>query len=163
VRADPLEEQILAACVTRLAQLAQVVDEPWYAPRFVERIYRSLDEVNEFPGYLVFDAPEESGAELQTLDTPDSTVIASMGITVVAYGLGSDAVPTNRVLIRLLADAERALCAPDLLAAMPFPDNQLDIQNTRRVLDHQTEAGPPWRSLRSHLYRVRYIYTRGYP
>jgi hypothetical protein len=160
---EPLEEQILAACVGRLQTLDRVVAEPWYRPRFVARTYRPLDAVTELPGYLVLRAPEESGAELQTIDYPDSAVIATMGVEVLAYGNGSDAEPTDRVLLRLLAQAERALCAPGLLGSGPSPENLLDVQNTRRVLDHETEVGPPWRSLMSHLYRVRYFYTRGAP
>jgi hypothetical protein len=39
----------------------------------------------------------------------------------------------------------------------------VNIQNTRRVLDHEMEIGAPWRSLMSHLYRVEYYYTRGEP
>ena len=160
---EPLEEQILAACVARLLAMDQVVAQPWYRPRFVDRMYRPLDAVNELPGYLVLRAPEESGMDLQTLDYPGSTVIAAMGVEVMAYGNGSDAEPTDRVLIRLLAQAERALCAPGLLGNGASAENQLDVQNTRRVLDHETEVGPPWRSLMSHLYRVRFLYTRGQP
>ena len=89
-QAEPIEEQILEACVRRLAGLEAAVSEPWYVPRFVARIYRPLDAVNELPGYLVLRAPEESGAELQTLDYPGSAVIASMGVEVLAYGQGSD-------------------------------------------------------------------------
>jgi hypothetical protein len=153
----------MSACVARLADLRSVVPECWYLPRFVDRIYRPLDAVNEMPGYLVLRAPEESGTDLQTLDYPDSAVIASMGLEVLAYGQGSDAIPTDRVLIRLLAQAERALCGPGLFGPGPTPENQIDVQNTRRVLDHETEVGPPYRSLMSHLYRVRYFYTRGEP
>jgi hypothetical protein len=156
---EPIEEQILAACVARLKRLETVVMEPWYRPRFVDRMYRPLDAISELPGYLILRAPEESGAELQTIDYPGSTLIATMGVEVLAYGNGSDAEPTDRVLLRLLAQAERALCAPGLFA----PEHQLDVQNTRRVLDHETEIGPPWRSLMSHLYRMRFLYTRGEP
>jgi len=163
MRAEPIEEQILAACVARLAALETVIDQPWYRPRFVDRAYRPLDAVHELPGYLVLRAPEESGAELQTIDVPGSTVIAMMGVELLAYGQGSDAEPTDRVLLRLLADAERALCAPGLFGPGPSPENQIDLQNTRRVLDHETEVGPPYRSLMSHLYRIRYLYTRGDP
>jgi hypothetical protein len=158
-RPEPMDEQILAAMHARLAALDQVIAQPWYRPRFVHRTYVPLDAVNDFPGYLVELAPEESGAELQTLDVPGSTVIALMGVALMAYGQGSEAEPTHRVLLRLLADGERALCAPGLLA----PESQIDVQNTRRVLEHETEVGPPWRSLMSHLYRVRYVYTRGAP
>ena len=159
---EPREEQILAAMYDRLAHLGQVVATPWYEPRFVARVYRSLDAVNELPGYIVLRAPEESGTELQTLDYPGSTMIATMGVEIMAYANGSEAEPTDRVLIRLLAQAERALCAPGLLGN-GIPENQVDVQNTRRVLDHETEVGPPWRSLMSHLYRVQYLYTRGDP
>jgi hypothetical protein len=162
-RPEPMDEQILAAMHARLAALDQVVAQPWYRPRFVDRTYRPLDAVNDFPGYLVELAPEESGAELQTLDVPGSTVIALMGVSLMAYGQGSEADPTHRVLLRLLADGERALCAPGLLGNGANPENQIDVQNTRRVLEHETEVGPPWRSLMSHLYRVRYLYTRGAP
>jgi hypothetical protein len=160
---EPLEEQILAACVVRLQTLDRVVAEPWYRPRFVARTYRPLDAVTELPGYLVLRAPEESGAELQTIDAPGSTVIATMGVELLAYGQGSDAEPTDRVLMRLLAQAERALCAPGLLGPGAMPAAQVDVQNTRRVLDHEVEVGAPWRSLISHLYRVQYLYTRGAP
>ena len=159
--AEPIEEQILAACVARLTALPQYVTQPWYVPRFVERTYRPLDAVNELPGYLVLRAPEESGAELQTIEDPDATVIASMGIELLAYGAGSGVEPTDRVLIRLLAQAERALLAPPLLG--PDPEPWLELHNTRRVLDHEMEVGTPWRSLMSHLYRARYFYTRGEP
>jgi len=160
---EPIEEQILAACVGRLADIRSVVPQFWYLPRWVDRIYKPLDEVNELPGYLVLRAPEESGTDLQTIDYPGSAVIASMGMEVLAYGQGSDAIPTDRVLIRLLAQAERALCAPGLFGTAPSPENQIEVQNTRRVLDHETEVGAPYRSLMSHLYRVRYFYTRGEP
>ena len=160
---EPIEEQILAACVVRLATLATVVPKPWYAPRFVARIYRPLDAVNELPGYLVLRAPEESGMELQTLDYPGSAVIASMGVEVLAYGQGTESEPTDRVLIRLLAQAERALCAPGLLGPTWTRRTKSSSQNTRRVLDHETEVGAPYRSLMSHLYRIRYLYTRGEP
>jgi hypothetical protein len=166
VIAEPLEEQILTACVARLAALDQFVAQPWYRPRFVARTYKPLDAVNELPGYLIMRAPEESGAEVRTLDYPGASVLATMGIEVMAYGNGSDAEPTDRVLIRLLAQAERALCAPGLLTASgngEMPEWQVNIQNTRRVLDHETEIGAPWRSLMSHLYRVEYYYTRGEP
>ena len=49
-QAEPIEEQILAACVARLATLDAVVAEPWYRPRFVARMYRPLDSVNDLPG-----------------------------------------------------------------------------------------------------------------
>lgn len=159
VREEPLEEQLLQACTDRLANLAMVVPEPWYLPKFVSRTYRALDAVNELPGYLVLRAPEESGAELETIDDPGATVIATMGVEILAYGQGSDLEPADRVLLRLLADAERALCASGWLGA----GNWVDVQNTRRVLAHETELGAPWRSLMSHLYRVRYVYTRGEP
>lgn len=162
-RTEPIEEQILAACVARLAALETVMDHPWYRPRFVDRAYRPLDAVSELPGYLILRAPEESGMELQTIDYPGSAVMAAMGVEVLAYGQGSDAEPTDRVLLRLLADAERALCAPGLFGPDVDPENQIELQNTRRVLDHETEVGPPYRSLMSHLYRVRYLYTRGEP
>jgi len=151
------------ACVTRLTDLTAIVPEYWYAPRFVTRIYAPLDDVNELPGYLVELRPEESGTDLQTIDYPDSRVIASMGLAVLAYGQGSDSLPTNRVLIRLLAQAERALCAPGVFGPGIAPENQIELQNTRRVLDHETDVGPPYRSLMSHLYRVRYLYSRGAP
>jgi len=160
---EPIEEQILMACVARLADVANIIPECWYAPRFVARAYRPLDAVTELPGYLVLRAPEESGADLQTIDYPDSRVIASMGLEVLAYGQGSDSLPTDRVLIRLLAQAERALCAPGLFGPDAAPEDQIHVQNTRRVLDHETEIGPPHRSLMSHLYRVRFFYSRGEP
>ena len=160
-RTEPIEEQVLAAMVARLAQLPAYVAEPWYVPRWVDRIYRPLDAVNELPGYLVLRAPEESSAELQTIDYPGADVIASMGIELLAYGAGSAAEPTDRVLIRLLAQAEQALLQPVLLGACADP--WLEIHNTRRVLDHEMEVGAPWRSLMSHLYRVRFFYTRGNP
>jgi len=151
------------ACVARLTDLAAVVPDYWYTPRFVTRIYRPLDSVTELPGYLVLRAADESGADLQTIDYPGSQIIASMGLEVLAYGQGSDTLPTDRVLIRLLAQAERALCAPGLFGPEAAPENQIEVQNTRRVLDHETEVGPPHRSLMSHLYRVRYFYSRGAP
>lgn len=160
---EPIEEQILTACVARLAAIPTVLPDAWYPPRFVSRTYKPLDAVNELPGYLVMRAPEESGAELQTLDYPGSAVIAAMGVEILAYGAGSDVLPTDTVLIRLLAQAERALCAPDLFGPAAAPENAIDLQNTRRVLDHETEVGPPYRSLMSHLYRIRYLYTRGEP
>jgi hypothetical protein len=161
--AEPLEEQILAACVERLAHPTPASAAwTWYTPRFVDRLYKPLDAVNEFPGYIVLRAPEESGAELQTIDYAGSTVIASMGVEVLAYANGSEAEPTDRVLIRLLAQAEMALCAAGLLGETTR-EEQIDVQNTRRVLDHETEIGAPWRSLMSHLYRIRYLYTRGAP
>src|SRR4030095_14686820 len=158
-RPEPMDEQILAGMHARFAPRDRVLAQPWSRPRFVDRTYRPLDAVNDFPGYLVELAPEESGAELQTLDVPGSTVIALMGVSLMAYGQGSEADPTHRVLLRLLADGERALCAPGLLA----PESQLDVQNTRRVLEHENAVCPPWRSLMRHLYRVRYFYTRGAP
>jgi hypothetical protein len=160
---EPIEEQILVACVARLTDLANVIPGCWYAPRFVTRIYRPLETVNELPGYLVVRAAEESGADLQTIDYPGSQIIASMGLEVLAYGQGSESLPTDRVLIRLLAQAERALCAPDLFGPSAAPENSIEVQNTRRVLDHETEIGAPHRSLMSHLYRVRYFYSRGEP
>ena len=88
--------------------------------------------------------------ELQTIDYPGSAVIAAMGLEVLAYGQGSDAEPTDRVLIRLLAQAERALCAPGLFGpGRRVPRTRSKLQNTRRVLDHETEVGPPYRSLMS--------------
>ena len=141
---------------------------PWWPSRGIARgswrgsTARSI-AVNELPGYLILRAPEESGMELQTIDYPGSAVIAAMGLEVLAYGQGSDAEPTDRVLLRLLAQAERALCAPGLFGPGVDPENQIELQNTRRVLDHETEVGPPYRSLMSHLYRVRYFYTRGEP
>ena len=162
-RTEPIEEQILAACVTRLGALETVLEHPWYRPRFVARAYRPLDSVNEVPGYLVLRAPEESGMELQTLDYPGSAVIAAMGIEILAYGQGSESEPTDRALIRLLADAERGLCAPGVFGPTVDPENQIEVLNTRRVLDHETEVGPPHRGLMSHLYRIRFFYTRGQP
>ena len=67
------------------------------------------------------------------------------------------------MLIRLLAQAERALCAPGVFGPGLSPENEIELQNTRRVLDHETEVGAPYRSLMSHLYRIRYLYTRGEP
>ena len=160
---EPIEEQILAACVARLTALPTLLPDLWYAPRFVRRQYAPLDAVNELPGYLILRAPEESGMALETIDYPGSAVIAAMGLEVLAYGQGSYVLPTDTVLLRLLAQAERALCAPDLFGVGASPENQIELQNTRRVLDHETEVGPPYRSLMSHLYRVRYFYTRGEP
>lgn len=157
--AEPLEEQILAALATRLQGLTlDTVPTPWYVPRFVSRTYQPLDAVNELPGYLVLRAPEESGAEPMTMD-PGGTVLATMGVEVLAYGAGSDVDPADRVLLRLLAQAERVLVTTNLLGVNSEP--YLDVTNTRRVLDHETEVGAPWRSLMSHLYRVRFTYSRG--
>jgi hypothetical protein len=161
-QAEPIEEQILAAMVARMTRLERWLVTPWYVPRFVSRTYRPLDAVNELPGYLVLRAPEQSGAERQTIDDPKSAVIASMGVEVVAYGAGSEVEPADRVLIRLLAQAESVLVQPRLLEDA-FDDAELDVQNTRQVLDYETEVGSPWRALMSHLYRVRYFYTRGAP
>jgi hypothetical protein len=160
---EPLEEQVLAAMVARLKGITQDTEPtPWYVPLFVSRRYQFLDEVNGLPGYLVLRAAEESGTELLTLaETEDRTARASMGVEIVAYGAGSDQDPADRVLMRLLAQAERALLAPDLLGAASEP--WTEVENTRRILDHETEVGPPWRSLMSHLYRVRFFYTRGRP
>jgi hypothetical protein len=157
--AEPLEEQLLAAMVTRLESLTlDTIPSPWYVPRFVRRTYQPLDAVNDLPGYLVLRAPEESGAEALTMDDT-GTVMATMGVEVLAYGQGSDVDPADRVLLRLLAQAERVLVQKDLLG--PYSNTYTDIQNTRRVLDHETEVGAPWRSLMSHLYRVRFTYSRG--
>src|SRR4029453_6268603 len=60
-RPEPMDEQILAAMHARLLALDSVIAQPWYRPRFVDRTYRPLDAVNDFPGYLVELAPEESG------------------------------------------------------------------------------------------------------
>jgi hypothetical protein len=159
IAAEALEEQILAAMTTRLEGITlDTVPTPWYVPRFVKRTYQPLDAVNELPGYMVLRAPEESGAEPMTTD-PSGTVLATMGVEVLAYGAGSETDPADRVLLRLLAQAERALLVEDLLGATS--DTYTDIQNTRRVLDHETEVGAPWRSLMSHLYRVRFTYSRG--
>ena len=157
--AEPLEEQLLQACTDRLANLAVLLPSPHYVPKFVSRTFRALDSVNDLPGYLVMLSAEESGAERQTIEDPDATMLATMGVDVYAYGAGSDLEPTDRVLIRLLADAERVLCASGWLGDGPA----IDVENTRRVITHETETGPPWRSLRSHTYRIRYLYTRGDP
>lgn len=159
-RPEPLEEQILAAMALRLERGWSGLS-PWYLPRFVGRTYKPLDAVNEFPGYLVLLASEESGTEPQTIDAPGATMVATLGVEVMAYGAGGDAEPTDRVLVRLLAQAEEALLQKDLLG--PDSDAYVDMENTRRVLDHETEVGAPYRSLRSHLYRVRFLYTRGEP
>ena len=102
-----------------------------------------------------------AGADVQTLGDPSASVLASVGIEVLAYGAGSDHTPTDRVLTRLLAQAERALLQPTALGNDPDP--WLDIQNTHQIGDSEMEVGAPWRSLRSHIYRARYFYTRGEP
>lgn len=157
--AEPLEEQLLQACTDRLANIALIVPGLWYVPKFVTRTFRLLDSVNELPGYIVSLEPDESGAERQSIENPDATILASMGVEVLAYGAGSDLVPTDRVLVRLLGDAERALCSTGWLGDGPA----ITIENTRRVRTHETEVGAPWRSMRSHVYRIRYLYTRGEP
>lgn len=152
---EPIEEQILSAFVARL-QGIEAVMAPWYVPRFIDRQYRLLDSVNELPGYTVLLAPEESHGETGDLS---GAVHATIGIEVLVYAAGNDAEPTDRVLIRMLAQAERALTPVALLG----PTVNVDVENTRRVLDHETEVGAPWRGLRSHLYRVRYQYPLSEP
>lgn len=161
VAVEPVQEQILEAFVARLEALAPELDpRPWYLPRFVTRTFAPLDAVNELPGYIVLDAADESQAEKLGLDE-DTTILATMGIELLAYGQGSDADPADRVILRLLADAERVLVQPNLLGAGSEP--WTEVENTRRVLSHETEIGPPWRMVKSELYRVRYVYTRGDP
>lgn len=156
---EPLEEQILAAMATRLEKLELYVAQPWYVPRFVTRTFRMLDEISELPGYTLLRAPEESGADVLTMDA-SGTTLATMGVEVLAYGQGSDREPADRVLIRLLAQAEQALLTGDPILGVGS-NIYTDIQNTRRVLDHETEIGAPFRSLMSQLYRVRFTYARG--
>lgn len=165
---EPVPEQILAAMVSRLQAITAGATYH-YTPRYVERIERFLDEVNELPGFLVLPSADEGDATPLELGDGDGTdpgglISAALGVEVVAYGQGSDTEPVARVLFRLLRDAEIALCGPDLHLGLGT-NVVLDILNTRRVtvLDVATGQAEGWRGAMSHLYRVRFDYQRGLP